>query len=813
MRNRLSSIIVVTPLRSLKGLSRSLPMLRLALPAFCCLATLLTGLVRAESLQPVTPPKRQENAPFSVTLRPSETNALSLSTDFSAATESELFPGGLVDMIEPIARNELAEVRILARWADDMLTILKATIWFWEHGQYEQCWSCLGRLEQETIELARYRQSWMPELREGDGKNPPSPVALEELQLALERRAILWRQALRAETGPSRPVSAHFAKGATEIRRLAQLTLGVESYFLDENSLSSSGEQIGGLWCDYLDTKSFIAELEACQKSVVQPNRRVSNTPSTIPIPMLVSFCDRANVILRRLDERKLTKEQTAYLGTPVVVAWKEELKQWSADTVSSRVLIREMERYEEHAGMSDMEALFRTITRLSFAPTEAYRHLGMMTHEIYGGSNIKLYVSKVLVNHLLPPSAPETAMFREIIQGQQVVGRRQADLAIEMNFVPDPERILLSLDVKGSISTQSQARAFATTLLNGGRAECVAQKKIELTEQGFQLFPTQVRVEKNRLQLRYFQTEFDGIPLVSGLFRGVVQNQYESRLGGAREETRRKIVRQMKTRIDKEADGRFGEFNEKFQDFMTMSMSEFDLFLEKKNASTEDHWLRTSWALRSQDSLCGNTPAPETLPGAFADLKIHESALNSMLGKLGIDGKDATVGELKHMIADRFQRPEWAKAEENDDIRIAFSAYNPLVVRFQDNVVVLTISIAALRLKGKTHRDFQVVVKYRPVVNEQGDVLLQREKLIQFIDVSMGSQFALRAAFGKIFPLQRPYSLAPKFLENDPRFKNLATGQCRIEKGWFALALVADGDGQENSMVSDRLPEKKVLR
>lgn len=755
----------------------------------------LSPVLFANEHRPRQGAARPENAPNSIVLKETSSPPLAIHEDFSQAIQSECYPEQLAARIRRIAESEAPECRASARWASDILAVLAAMVWYRENNELEKAWSCLGRIEQEILRLAgiRSNENGSPPSSE-DERSPdryvPTSVALEEIQLALERRAILWRQALSAEAGPSLPVSKHFARNNDDLRRLRALTLAVEDYFLDKTRVSAEGEPVGALWCAYLDTTSFISELEACRQLFSEPHRRVSQTVSTIPIPMLVSFCDRANVILSRLDERELTQEQNAYLSTPTIIAWKEELKQWSADTVSPRSLIVEMERFEANSGMNDMERLFRLATRLSFSKTEAFRNLGLITHDLYGGANVKIYVSKALVNHLLPPMEPEVASFREVIQNQQVVGRREAEMDIQMNFIPDADRLLLSLDLKGRISTSSRAKAFATTLFNLGQADCTARKRIELTADGFVLSPTVVDVPNNRIALRNFQTEFDGVPLLSGLVRGVVRNQYEARQVGAREETRRKIARQIKARVDQEADGRFAEFNDKFRQFMSSSMTEFDIFLEKKNAGTEENWLLTSWAIRSQDSLCGNTPAPETLPGSFADVKVHESALNTILGKLEIDGAHTTVGQLKQRLAERFQRPGLAEPGENDDVEIAFSAYNPLTVRFVDGRIEIAISIDALRIQRQTHRNFQVLVRYRPSVTPDGELVLERDGVISLVNAR--AQIVLRAVFGKIFPEKRPVSLTPKFLNEDPRFETLSTGHCRIEKGWFALALVA---------------------
>jgi len=91
----------------------------------------------------------------------------------------------------------------------------------------------------------------------------------------------------------------------------------------------------------------------------------------------------------------------------------------------------------------------------------------------------------------------------------------------------------------------------------------------------------------------------------------------------------------------------------------------------------------------------------------------------------------------------------------------------------------------------GETHRNFQVIVRYKPAYDSEGHLVLERDSYISLVNVSTRQQLVLRAAFGKIFPMSRPFPLVPKMFESDPQFNYVTTGHCRIEKGWFALALV----------------------
>ncbi|MDR0337522.1 MAG: hypothetical protein LBI18_10575 [Planctomycetaceae bacterium] len=772
----------------------------------------------ASQLSPSTNfPKLAVNTPVSVKLTPVTSGTLeppgtaSTNISFSETAKCEFYPLHFAENLRAIAQLRHPDMSELSQWAERTLAHLEALIFYVNQNNPVQAWSHLKQLEKFIVELGTLRTNLKtqnlstnalptelsPELPQTDTQEViPTDVALEELLLALERRVILWGAALQAETTSAFPISQYFGKKSVDVQRLKERTLAVENYFLGKTASLANNvnnkETIGLLWCDYLDVRSFLADLDACQKMFYQPNRRGSTLVSTIPVPMLVSFCDRANVVLLRLNDQELTEHQRRYLNVPVVALWREELANWSADTVTPMMLIRGMERFEETGGMSDMETLFRLATRLSFSRTPAFRQLGLLTSELYGGANVKVYISKVLINHLLPPSQPEIATFRDVIQQQPVFGRRRTDTDIEMSFVPAADRLLLSLDVSGTVKTTSRANAAITTLFTGGQAEYEAQKLIELTEEGFMLAPCHVQVRKNRLELLNFQTDFDRIPLLSGLVRSAVRNQYESRQPDAQSETQQKIARQVRERVNREADDRFKTFNEKYHGLVEELSNSFDLFLEKKDARTETDWLLTSWAIRSQDFLSGNTPAPETPAGSFADLKVHESVINMLVGKLNFDGKTATVGEIRRDVAEKFNRPQFAEPGEHDNVQIAFAKYNPIIVRFVDGRIEISIALDSLKIQRQTYRHFKVIVRYRPIVTNDGELVLKRDPVINLINVSRG-QLVLRAAFTTIFPPNRPFSLNPPFLKNDPRFSSLTTGHCRLEKGWFAVALIAD--------------------
>ncbi|MDR0327413.1 MAG: hypothetical protein LBI05_03855 [Planctomycetaceae bacterium] len=695
------------------------------------------------------------------------------------------YPAVLDSQLRKIVESPAEEVQPLQEVCADILENLNTIVFHLERSPAEPCPE-LQHLQESVRVLETFRQSWTTTVS-ADDPYVPSAAVLDEISLALQRRIYVWQALLQAEIAEATPVTMLYEKSLNDVNRLKERTLAVEQYFIRSRRLADV--QSGQTWCDYLETRSWITELEACQQPNGQSIRLVSLSAPAIPVGILETLSDRANTTIYRLESAALTPEQRIFLNHPVVNAWKEELQTWTADVVTPSHVLRFLERYESTGGMSDMKALSKFIDQLSASKSPEYRQLGDHIRQQYGMPNVRFFLSCALLNNHFPATISERAPFRDIIQSQPTVGRRRTDTKVDISFLPHETRVLTALNFEVDLATISMSDAFATQLFNTGRASIIARKTIELTEKGFVTEPSEARIVNYRMRLIKMDTNFDGVPLLSGLFRNAVLNQYDSKARDARTEAQRKMLRQVRYQIDRQTAARLRPINEKIRALSQYADEEFELHVEKRDSRTDENWLMSAWGIRSKGALSSNTPPPETLQGAFADLKFHESLLNMLLGKLELEGKQGTVGEFKSMLAEKFKQPDLAAPEENDQVEVMFDQYNPMVVRFADGRIEFTISIAALHLRGKTHRNFQVIVRYKPAYDSAGHLILERDGYISLIDVR--DQFVMRTVFGKIFPVSRPLPLVPKVFEDEPQFNYLTTGHCRIENGWFALALV----------------------
>lgn len=259
--------------------------------------------------------------------------------------------------------------------------------------------------------------------------------------------------------------------------------------------------------------------------------------------------------------------------------------------------------------------------------------------------------------------------------------------------------------------------------------------------------------------------------------------------------------------RINREADQRFAEINDKYRDAVLKPMSDLGLFVENKGSSTNKDWLLSSWRLGAVGALGSHVPAPITQAGAFADLKVHESAINTLIARMELGGKTLSVGEMRDMIEEKINRPGALGEGENDDSIICLSDRNPIVVGFLNGKIRIALSIELLKTRDWSFRHITVTVHYKTDSDKiTGEPYLVRDGAISVSGmVKVRDRIPIYAVFNKIFPEQRVIPLTPETIRHDPRFEGLTTGMCRLSDGWFAIALVAEPENPAKARTTNQ--------
>ncbi|MBP5620516.1 MAG: hypothetical protein J6X44_00730, partial [Thermoguttaceae bacterium] len=514
---------------------------------------------------------------------------------------------------------------------------------------------------------------------------------------------------------------------------------------------------------------------------------------------------DRLNSVAYKLEKTPMTPEQRQLFKRPTLASWAALASSYSCDQANGRSLLYEFERYENTGGGQAGRALQQLALRMSTSHSEPCRQLGRAIDVVYDNPNVKAYVSEALINRLLPIRDPEFGVVQERILNNPVAGSRRVDTTVSIELVPDPNRLLMNLTVNGRVTTNTSSELLTAKLHNESYANYVGKKTLEWQDTGIAYSAANVAAD-SVTKLSAVETEIDFVPLVGGIAREVVRTSYQTKQEAIRAQTRAKVAKEARERIDLEANERFDALNARLRNNFFARMSNLGLSLRTQRSKTTDDWLLASLRLGSDYSLGCQTTEPETLDGAFADVKLHESALNAYLAQLELGGRESDPRETLDYLAEKLDRPKLREVElEDHNLSFTFAKIDPVVVRFFEDQIQLRLSFAKMKLKDQEWDDLEVVVSYRPSIGTDGQPTFTRDGVVEIYGpTNIRSLLPLRAIFSKVFPAQRSFDLKPELFQTDERFAGLGLGLCRVSRGWFAISVIKD-DSAENLAKNER--------
>ncbi len=627
----------------------------------------------------------------------------------------------------------------------------------------------------------------------------------EAFRCALDRRAFVWGRAAEASAAKKRgELVAAQELSVAELTRLRETTAAARAFFGDS--------EVGRNWRTSFEIDLLLNDvertLELTAPKFAPVNAPIDATfeesaekssngakPDAVAVERTrrTNFLrDRLNSVAYKIEKTPMTAEQRRVFERAPLDVWVATVAPLACDRAEPLALLLEFERYERNAGGESGRTLQQSARRMTTSRSEVCRRLGKAFDVVYDNPNTKAYVSEALINRLIPVRDPEFSVVQETALNNPVVGRRRTDAQVAIKLIPDPSRLLMNLNVYGRVVASTSSNVFPATVYNQSYATYVGKKTLEWRDDGFAYSPAVVSAESVN-KLGGVQTDVDFIPLVGDLTREMVRSQYEAKQGAIRSELKAKVAREARARIDSEANERFDALNARMRANFFADLERLGLSLKTQRSKTTDEWLLASLRVGSDFSLGCQTTEPPTLPGAFADVKLHESAVNAALERLELGGKTLTPEETLVYLAEKLNKPGLAEiAIEENELVLAFAETDPVVVRFFEDRVELRLKFAALTLGDKTWENVDVYVSYRPTVAADGTTVFERDGVVELDGPGgMRAQIALRSIFSKVFPATKSFDLRPKIFESDERFAGLALGLARVSRGWFAISVV----------------------
>lgn len=591
----------------------------------------------------------------------------------------------------------------------------------------------------------------------------PAAASVRQAVYALDRRLAVWKPIVRAGGLKSDPKES----GTVDLGRLAA-------------SMAEVGELLAGS-PDGPGWRRFL-ELDLLGK--------LADTPAG---SQNVQTRELARKVLDRIARTSLKAQQRRFLAEGPMGTLCRELKRLASGPVPFVEVARHIEQYEQEGTLADARLLAQDCQQLLFSAASQKQAIGQELEGYYRNANVRLVATVELLNRFIPERPKEYGDVSDVVLGKPVYGRSLTATRVSLRLIPDPQNIHVAFDVNGVVAASTHSVAGPATFYSDSQSVYRGWKEIEIGREGIHLHPARVAVN-NDLTLRGLQTDFDELPLIGALAQEVARSQHEQKRCEMISEVEQKIASRAQWQIDQEAEARLGTAAQRVRSAVLDPMAELSLGPSVVSAETTDRRVTVRLRLASDRQLGSHTPRPQAPADSAVSLQIHESAINNVFEQLGLDGATFTLPQLRERISSRLGRSDlFSGGTENDDVTIRFAPRNALHVACRDGQVILTLAIRQLAKLPYAWDDFQVRVFLRPRVQGR-TVELVRDEVIHLIGENLNtrSQIALRGVFGKTFHKQRPISLIPDRIVNEPRLQDLVFTQVVVEDGWIGAALGA---------------------
>jgi hypothetical protein len=494
--------------------------------------------------------------------------------------------------------------------------------------------------------------------------------------------------------------------------------------------------------------------------------------------------------VLRRLDLWELVPELASRERTTGRVVSVERGAKPGAPTRLGR-LLRDLERFE-HTGLTDDgRDLSSDLAKMAIDDSV----LGERTHRWlesnYRNSNLRVVISSELVNRFVPKQPVVEAPVRDRILGVPTRGWSTTTAQLGVRLIPDPRHVRFSLEVRGLVLARTTSRSGPVTLYSNSDASYIARKLFELGPSGLRAWPAEAEAS-NSPRLRGVETDYDDVPFLGMMVEGIARYKHAEKAGAVRQVARRKVTTRVQEEVDAAIEPKLTEGKRLVRERLLDPLEGLRLAPTVIDMRTTATRLTMRFRLAGDEQLAACTPRPMALADSLASLQIHQSLLNNVCDRINLDGQCLSVPDLQQRLVDALRLPPTAMTGEYPaDLRITFAKRDALRVRFVEDRVEVTLSVAELRKYPKTWRDFHVRIYYRPSIKGL-DARFVRDGTVQLWGERVGAnpQIALRGIFSKVFSQDREIKLFEGPLLSDARLNDLGVTQCTLTDGWLGLSL-----------------------
>jgi hypothetical protein len=190
---------------------------------------------------------------------------------------------------------------------------------------------------------------------------------------------------------------------------------------------------------------------------------------------------------------------------------------------------------------------------------------------------------------------------------------------------------------------------------------------------------------------------------------------------------------------------------------------------------------------------LAGAAALPPLAPaGSLASVQLHQSAINNVLKRLELGGREYPLKDLCHQLCTALSLPRADKIDcIPESITLRFANEQPLRVDFRQGQAHLVARLASFRMGEQQWHDLTIRCAYQfddrshlPVLQRVGQVKVESRQL------GLMDRMILDGVFAGLLAGAERIPVLPAELASHPGLSQVAATQRHLGHGWLALAV-----------------------
>lgn len=583
---------------------------------------------------------------------------------------------------------------------------------------------------------------------------------------AVARRVAIWQPVWKLASGNADRSSASDLAATEQGDRSHAIVSAID---LIRAELADTGDAAG--WEQYL--------------MLDQIDRAVATYDQTVRMNVAQRF-------LTRIERRSLHPSHQQWLGRQSIRSLKEAIGPWAYGVVDHAELLSLVEQQEIDPTDPAASRIAESMRTLRFAGNTTAADVANAIDTHYRNANARVAISQAMLQRLLPTVPTESVPVRGKVLGSYVRGASKIDSDLQVSLVPSPNQWSLQLGTAGRILTHSTGTRGSISVRTRNDANFNATTPIQVSQHGVQLGHSDAQV-RGRTQLRGIRTNYDRLPLVGTVVRGVVANQFDSMAAKSNQIANRRIENEVESKIDQQLNQRIGQATDQLGKLVLGPLGRLQLDPTVTDMQTTDERLLARYRLATDGQLAAFTPRPRAMSDSLVSVQVHQSAVNNTLQQLVPSDRPTPIREaISNAVRTFGDQSIQLPNDIPSDVLVQFSKTRPMTAEFDDGLVWVTMRIVQLRRHNRLNlTKFIVRATYRPVI-DGGEARLVREGHLRISGpgMSMRERLPIRAIFNKVLSPNRPLPLTTAALADHEALRGLRISQLELRDGWIALAI-----------------------